>query len=422
MQPNPPESVPRYSNRQVVVATLSIVTVGCLFLLLYRFSQIVFILFIAIVLGTAIRPIVDWLNRRGLPRRVGVVFVYFLLGCLAVALIILLIPLFAQQIEAITNNLPGYYDNFRSGLLQSPSHILQQIAIQMPLQITLPAPAQGTGIGETIGRVAQPMTFVNNLSRGLLIIIAVFMLSYYWIVESDRSIRNALLWVPLNRRESIRELITEIEEKVGGFILGQGLLCLVVGTMSLAAYLMIGLPFALVLGVIAGIMEAVPIFGPILGALPALMIALSMDPAKALWVIVASLIIQELENHLLVPRVMNRSVGVNSLVTLLALVAFTSLLGLMGAILAIPLAAIIQLLIDRFVLTPVQTEVQSTTGRDQLSRLRYEAQVLTLDVRKQLRENEHIDSSEQAVVDELEAIATELDQLLSQSEQVEEAA
>jgi predicted PurR-regulated permease PerM len=422
MPSNPPDLTPRYSNRQVVYATLLVVAVIFSFFLLFHFSQIVFLLFVGIVLGTAIRPIVNRLYRGGLPRPVGVIMVYFSLLGLIVGLIVLLIPLFTQQILAIANNLPAYYENFRNGLLLSPSHIFQQIAVQMPLDITLFPTRPEIGTGETIGRVAQSLTIVNIFLRGLLVTIAVFLLGFYWIVESDRSIRTALLWVPLHQRESIRELITEIEAKVGGFILGQGFLCLVVGGLSLVAYLVIGLPFALVLAVIAGILEAVPIFGPILGAVPALMIALSTHPEKAIWVVVATLIIQELENHLLVPRVMNRSVGVNSLVTLLAFLAFTSLLGLMGALLAIPMAAIIQLFIDRFVFTPVQTEVQPATGRDQLSRLRYETRLLALDVRKQLRENEHIDGSEQEVVDKLEAIANELDLLLSESEQAEEAA
>jgi predicted PurR-regulated permease PerM len=90
-------------------------------------------------------------------------FVYFSLLCLAAGLIVLLLPLFTQQIEAITNNLPAYYDNFRSGLFQSSSRILQQIAIQMPLEITLFTHGPETGTGETIGHVAQSLTFVNIL-------------------------------------------------------------------------------------------------------------------------------------------------------------------------------------------------------------------------------------------------------------------
>jgi len=417
---NTPKFIPQYSNRQVAYATLSVVSILLLFFLLYRFSQIVFILLVAIVLGTAVRPVVNWLNRRGIPRPVGVLFVYLLLLCLVAGLIVLLPPLFAGQFKDFTSNLPVYYGIFRSSLLQSSSHILQQIAIQLPQQITGFTSNPGTGTGATLGPLAQSLPFLDILSQSLFTIIAVFILGFYWILESDRAIRNSLFWAPLNQRDSIRELIAEIEAKLGGFILGQGFLCLVVGVMALIAYMVIGLPYALLLAVFAGIMEAVPIFGPILGAVPALLIALSIGPAKALWVVAATLVIQELENHLLVPRVMKRSVGVNSLVTLLALLAFTSVLGLMGALLAIPMAAIIQLFINRFVLTPAQTQVQTADGRDQLSRLRYEAQELTLDVRKQLRENEHIDGDEQQVVDALEEIAIALDQLLSQSEAVEQ--
>jgi len=417
---NTPKFIPQYSNRQVAYATLFVVSILLLFFLLYRFSQIVFILLVAIVLGTAVRPVVNWLNRRGIPRPVGVLFVYLLLLCLVAGLIVLLPPLFAGQFKDFTSNLPVYYGIFRSSLLQSSSHILQQIAIQLPQQITGFTSNPGTGTEEMLSRLAQSLTYIDDFSHGLFIALAVFILGFYWVLESDRFIHNALLWAPLNQRDSIRELIAEIEAKLGGFILGQGFLCLIVGVMALIAYLVIGLPYALLLAVFAGIMEAVPIFGPILGAVPALLIALSIGPATALWVVAATLVIQALENHLLVPRVMRRSVGVNSLVTLLAFLAFTSLLGLMGAILAVPMAAIIQLIINRFVLTPAQTQVQTVDGRDRLSRLRYEAQELTLDVRKQLRENEQLDGAEQEVVDELEEIAIDLDRLLSQSETVEE--
>ncbi len=422
MQPNPPEYFPHYSNRQVVYATLCVVGVLLSFFLLYRFSQIVFTLLVAIILGTAIRPLVNWLNRRGISRPVGIIVVYLALFSLAAGLIVLLLPLFLQQIGSITNDLPAYYSNFRNVLFRSSSRILEQIAIQMPADISLIAPFPETGTGETIGRVAQSLSYVNLLSRNIILIISVFVLGFYWVLESDRSIRNALLWVPLNQRDRLRELITEIEEKVGGFLLGQGVLCLVIGILALVAYLLIGLPYALVLAVIAGILEAVPIFGPILGAIPALLIAMSIEPVKALWVVAATIVIQGLENYLLVPRVMKHSVGVNSLVTLLALLAITSLFGLTGALLAIPMAAILQSFIDRFVLAPVQTEIQASNGRGQLSRLRYEAQGLTLDVRKQLRENRRINRSEQEVVDALEAIATELDLRLSQSEHGEDKA
>ena len=182
--------------------------------------------------------------------------------------------------------------------------------------------------------------------------------------------------------------------------------------------MLIGLPNALVLALVAGALEAVPMIGPLLGAIPAAVIALSIAPAKLVWVIVATLVIQQIENILLVPRVMRRSVGVNPFVSLLAIFAFSSLFGIAGALMAIPIAAIIQLLLDRFVFGPGVMEAEVSTGRDQASRLRYEAQGLAQDLRKQARlkkggSDSRVKQLDQ-VLDEIEAITTDLDALLAQ--------
>jgi predicted PurR-regulated permease PerM len=246
---------------------------------------------------------------------------------------------------------------------------------------------------------------------------AILFLGFYWTLEGERSVRSLLLWVPMNRRDQIREFIADVEDKVGRFIFGQSILCLTIGAMALAAYQLIGLPYALVLAIIAAIMEAVPIVGPALGAIPALLVAFSFDPAKTIWVILATLLIQGLENYLLVPRVMKRSLGVNPLVVLLTIAAFSSLLGLGGAILSIPIAAVIQLTIDRFIIKPAASDSHTSDGRGQVSLLRYEAQNLAQDMRKQLRQDEQVETSTDDMVDSLEAIARDLDQLLAETEQ-----
>jgi predicted PurR-regulated permease PerM len=415
-----PFSFSPWSNRQVIYATLLVVGISLAMWLLYRFSQIVLILFISIVFGTAIRPAVRWLNLRGISRQVGVIIVYCVLFFLVGGLVIWLLPLLTQQVEAITIDLPAYYADFRTGWLTSPSYILQQIALQMPVDATRIISGIQPQSGETVSSIAPLLAFVNILSRSLVTIIAVFIIAFCWTLDSERYIRSALLWLPPNQRERIRSVIGEIDEKLGGFLLGQGILCLTIGILSLVAYTVIGLPYALVLACIAGILEAVPVFGPILGAAPALMIALSTGPTETVWVVIATVLIQGLENYLLVPRVMKHSVGVNSLLILLSMVAFTSLLGLPGAMLAIPMAAMIQLLVDRFLFAPAHSEVPEIQGRDQLSRLSYETGVLTLDVRKRLRENDHISNQEQEMVDALEAISADLNRMLSQVDQMEE--
>jgi hypothetical protein len=125
--------------------------------------------------------------------------------------------------------------------------------------------------------------------------------------------------------------------------------------------------------------------GPILGAIPAAIIALSIAPSKLIWVLVATVVIQQLENALLVPRVHRKSVGVNPFVSLLSIFAFSSLFGIIGPLMAIPMAAIIQLLLDRFVFHSAALEPEVSTGRDLASRLRYEAQELAQGMRTQAR-------------------------------------
>jgi len=159
--------------------------------------------------------------------------------------------------------------------------------------------------------------------------------------------------------------------------------------------------------------------GPLLGAIPAALVALSIGPDKLIWVIVATAVIQQLENSLLVPRVMRKAVGVNPFVTLLALFAFSTLFGIAGALMAIPLAAIIQLVLDRFVFHPVTTESDVSAGRDYASRLRYDAQDLAQDLRKQARLKKRgsdlrVKQIDQ-MMDEIETITTDLDALLAQS-------
>jgi hypothetical protein len=245
----------------------------------------------------------------------------------------------------------------------------------------------------------------------------VILLAFYWTLEGQRAVRYLVLLVPQNQREDIRIIYEEIELKVGNYIRGLFLVSLIVGGMALASYWIIGLPYALSLALIAGVFEAIPIIGPALGAIPAIAIALSTgDNSIVLGVIIAVLIIQAVENYILGPRILGHSVGVNPIVTLLALVTFTSLLGFAGALLAIPLAAVFQIVIDRFLLKSDVLEEDIPQGRDQISALRVELKELSTDVRKKIREkDDEMGEDEDKVEDFLERIASDLDQVLVQA-------
>jgi hypothetical protein len=177
---------------------------------------------------------------------------------------------------------------------------------------------------------------------------------------------------------------------------------------------LIGLPYTLVLAVFAGVMEMVPIFGPALGAVPALLVALSIDPSKAIWVVVATSVIQLLENAVLVPRIMKHSMGVNPIIILLSLIAFGSVFGFIGALLALPLAAIIQLLISRVVLTAAETSRQAQQKELQIQSLIHESQDLMQALYETSNQNPAFRDLPEAERLEMYALTEELNQFLRQ--------
>lgn len=417
MEIQPTNKQNQWTFRKIIVATLALVGVGLGFWLLYRFYQVVFILFVAIILGTIIRPIATWLNRRGLSKVGGVVAVYVLIFALLSGFLLLLFPLIFEQGSAIVNDIPDYYEELRTWVENSPNQLINNIRPYLPDDLP------GSGIVyqsdlEMLESAELAVGYISILFKVFFITLVTLLLSYHWTLNGKRTIESLLILFPKNKREDHSVMIAAIEAKIGYFIAGQGALCLIVGVLAIIGYTAIGLPNAFVLGLIAGVFEAVPMVGPTLGAIPAGLIALSVSPSLLLWVIIVTVIIQLTENNLLVPRIMSKAVGVNPFVALISIFAFSTLFGLAGALMAIPMAAIIQLVLDRFVFHPAVAEKELVGGRDFTSRLRYETKELTKDLKSQARlskagagvEVSQIDK----VMDEIEAITTDLDHLLSQ--------
>jgi predicted PurR-regulated permease PerM len=424
----------RWTSRQVVLVTLFVLLVGSGFWLIYRFYEVLFLLFLAIMLGTAIRPAVAWLERRGLPRAYGEAVIFLLIFLLVTGFIFLILPPLLEQSAPLSQLLTEAYRQVRRFMLESSSSLIQRLGLRMPFQLQLeglltaspggtpaptPDPAAAT-VDSTVDTVARLFQILGNVGRGLFATVAVFLMAFYWTLESERAQRSLLLFVPTERREPIREVVLAIQAKVGGFLLGQAALCAIIFVMQLVAYLLIGLPNALVLALIAGVMEAVPTIGPALGAVPAIIMAAAFDPSKIPLVILSALIVQLLENNLLVPRVMDRSVGVNPVLTFLALAALSSLFGVMGALVAIPIAAILNLLFERALFKRSADATIQPEGRDYVSYLRYQAQEIAHDVRKQVRVKEdEVDAAADELEDGIEAAANELDEMLAQVQEVQ---
>jgi predicted PurR-regulated permease PerM len=190
---------------------------------------------------------------------------------------------------------------------------------------------------------------VTSVVGGVFTIFSILIVAFYWMTEKAIIKRLLLGLVPLDKRDEAHAIWDEIEEKLGGWTRGQAILCLAIGLASGIAYYFLGLQFWLALAIFAGITELIPFIGPFLGGAAAFIIALTDSWQKALAVVVIVFLIQQLEGAVLVPRVMKNAVGLSPLAVVLAVIVGGALMGILGAVIAIPVAAAVQVLVSHLI-------------------------------------------------------------------------
>lgn len=407
--------IPEVPAAWLAAITLVILGIVGLFALLMLQPQVLLILLAGIFLGIAIKPAVEWLARRGLPQEVGAILIFLIILALLGLFVGYALPLLTRQTFNLSNALADSYLQIRQSLVSVPNLLVRQLVQTLPEDFSLLQPVLAQSMENGVdGNMQGVGNIVSQILGTGLGIVFVFFLATNWAVEGDRFVRTALL-LSSKRREIFRETFYLIEERISRYLTGVGLLSLIVGGLALIGYLIIGLPNALVLAVFAGMMEAVPVIGPALGAVPAVLVALSISPGAAIAVIVLSILIQAAENVWIFPRVMGSSMGVPPFVTLIAMVAFSTLFGIPGAFIAIPIAAVFQVLLET-VIEQRRDRVEDEIGRDRISTVRYEIKELVDDIRSHTRDQDvQLESELEQMQETLESIALDLDALLQRS-------
>lgn len=403
--------------KRTISLTLIVTAIALAGLALVAGRDVLLLLFAGLVLATALQPLCDQVSQRlKISEWFAIFIVYTAASALLVGLAIWLVPLLWEQGLALLEQLPAWYADARTWLANSSSRTLQRVGSWTPEALpTL-----------TLASLDTTEMGAYGLTRGVLLaagaILSIGVLAFYWAINREVTLRSLLQLVPEHRRPFYNELADTLLEKLGAYVRGQLILCGIVGVLSLIVYWTLGLPYALILALVAGILEAIPVFGPTLGAVPAILVALTVSPQLTLMVIAGAMLIQTLENYLFVPKVMDRSVGISAVVTLLALVSFGALFGLLGAILAIPLAAIVQTLFERLVLQTDFKEKDVEISRDFSGVIRYQLLDLIHDVQRQQRTKDaDLEDSTTSAYNEIEALAVSLDELVVR-ENADEAA
>jgi predicted PurR-regulated permease PerM len=403
----------RVTNKQIAIGTALVALVVLGLVLIVALRYVFLMLFLGIVVATALAPVVDRLRKFGFGPSAATLTAFGALLLIIGGVVAALAPFFVAQFVQALTDLPTFYAGFRATLSDSNSQFLRGLSAQLPSD-----PFRGVAGDDGLALGAQIAMLVPSLASTLLFSTLVLILSYYWLYYRALAIQSIALLVPINQRAGAIELWNEIEVKIGAFVRGLAVLGFVIGVLSAIGYVAIGLPYGLTIAIIAGILEAIPYVGPLITLVLAGLVGLSVSQPMALLALGIALVIQFLENSIVVPRVMDRAVGVSPVVTLLALAVFSDLFGLLGALLAVPLAAVFQVLLDRVMLRAATPAEQDIGGRDKLALLRYQTQDLANDLRQQVRaKTEDMDADVDAAEEELEALLIDLDGLLAAAQE-----
>ncbi len=331
------------TNQQINISLESVIKITAFFLTLYfcyLIKSIIFILFISVIVVLIMKPSVDWFEKKKISRVFGALIIYLTLIAFLAAVTVIVIPPLAKESAQLAVSLPNYLDRMSDGLVS-----FKQIFESNNLTGSLENFINRASVYLEEASI-NIFSSVVGLLGGVVYLIAVLVISFYLVVEKNGVERLVKQAAPPNLQNKALKIISKIEVKLSRWFLGQLALGFIIGLMSYIGLSILGVPYALVLAIIAGLFELIPYVGPWLSAIPAILIALTISPALAGAVLILYFIIQELENYFIVPKVMEKSVDIHPVITIMAMMIGGQLAGLVGVILAVPVAAMVMVVAE----------------------------------------------------------------------------
>jgi sporulation integral membrane protein YtvI len=328
------------------LALLKIFILGLIVFFLFYVRDVILIVFVALILASAFDPWVDWMQKHKLPRGLGLLVIYLGVFTVLAGTVYLIIPPIATEVKALSDDFPLYWERISGSLDQFRSYSDSQgwtAGIQKSLE---DFQANVSAIEAAAGGV---FSTVFTFFGGILSFFIIAVLTFYLTVEEHAMKRVLRSMMPVKYQPYVTHLINRIQEKIGMWLRGQLILSLIIFVLTWFGLTILGVKYALVLALFAGIMELVPYLGPFIGAVPAIFIAFTQGPSVALGVIILFVIIQQLENNIIVPKVMQKAVGLNPIITLVSMMLGFKLAGILGIILAVPVATALNVVLGDFI-------------------------------------------------------------------------
>ncbi|HET7769670.1 MAG TPA: AI-2E family transporter [Chloroflexota bacterium] len=338
---------------RVAVAALAL---GAALWLAVALRGVLELVFGGVVLSAGLGPLVRRLGRLRIPRAPAALLILLALGAAAAGFLALALPPTIAEAEALLRRAPAVGD----GMVAGARALQERFPLLPPIETQFAGLAQA--LGSQLGAFAAQALGVARVALGvvdgLLSLLVLLLVTLYLVVDGDRVREYLLSFWPTERETWLRGVADRVGQRLSGWLAGQVALSAAVGLLSFAGLALLGVDGALLLALVAAAGEVVPIVGPILSAVPAVLAAAVQDPLKGLAVAVLYLLIQQVENNLLVPRIMGRATALHPLAVVLALLIGGELLGVAGTLLAVPAAAVLSVVLDE-----VRTDLRARRRR-----------------------------------------------------------
>ncbi|HPT65804.1 MAG TPA: AI-2E family transporter [Candidatus Woesebacteria bacterium] len=292
---------------------------------LWQIRSILMLVFVGFVLMEAVNPFVRQLEKIKIPRVFSILIVYILIITGISFAIAGIVPILIEQTSGLIGSLPQLIQNVK---IFSENNI--DLSSQFKILETIPS---------NIAKIA--VSFASNVFSGLII----FVITFYLLLEKNNFSKYGGNFFGEKSKAKFLKIMNNIESSLGGWVSAEFLLMLIIGLLSYIGYLVLGLKYAVPLAILAGLLEAVPNVGPIITTVIAGLFALTISPLTALFTVIFGVLVQQVENNFIVPKIMKKTVGLNPLITILLIITGSKLGGIVGAILAIPLFLTIQAII-----------------------------------------------------------------------------
>jgi len=302
---------------------------------LYLIRDVIIIFLFALIIASAVTPAVNVLNKIKIPRVIGALLVYILFFGILAFLIYLVVPSISGDLAALASNFPGYIEKLTTKFQTLREHFSRYQAIFDQLTNYLNTVKQSL-------QNSAPKLFSGalNIFGGFSSLVLVLVISFYLSVQKSGIQRTLTAIIPLQYRDYLLNLWERAQKKLGRWLQGQLFLGLIVGSMVYIGLYFLDVKFALLLAILAGGLEIFPYIGPVIAGIPAVIVGFLQAPILGFWVLILYVAVQQVENHLMVPLVVGKVVGLNPVTIILALLIGGKLGGILGVILAVPLAAV----------------------------------------------------------------------------------